>query len=221
MKPQIQMKVFFLFLLSLLVFLSVHAASDNTIPLKGEWKFQTDPLDKGISEQWFARSLSETIRLPGSMSENGKGDELTLKTKWTGSIYDSSWYYNPRMAKYRQSGKLKFPFWLTPDKYYVGAAWYQKEVDIPASWKGKRIVLFLERPHWQTTVWVDNILIGSQNSLSTPHDYDLTSSLAPGKHTLTIRVDNSTKTVNPGQDSHSITDHTQGNWNGITGQMNL
>lgn len=221
MKPQIQMKAFFLFLLSLLAFSPVHAASDNTIPLKGEWKFQTDPLDKGISEQWFARSLSETVRLPGSMSENGKGDELTLKTKWTGSIYDSSWYYNPRMAKYRQPGNLKFPFWLTPDKYYVGAAWYQKEVDIPAVWKGRRIVLFLERPHWQTMVWVDNILIGSQNSLSTPHDYDLTSFLAPGKHTLTIRVDNRTKTVNPGQDSHSITDHTQGNWNGIAGQMNL
>ncbi|HEY4785915.1 MAG TPA: sugar-binding domain-containing protein [Bacteroidales bacterium] len=196
-------------------------ASDNVISLKGEWRFQVDPQDIGITEKWFSRSLSELIKLPGSMVENGKGDELTLKTKWTGSIYDSSWFYNPRMAKYRQPGDLKFPFWLTPDKYYVGAAWYQKEVEIPKDWRGKRVVLFLERPHWESTVWVDEKEIGMQNSLSTPHEYDITGALSPGKHRITIRIDNRIKDINPGPDSHSLTDHTQGNWNGIVGKIEL
>jgi hypothetical protein len=193
----------------------------NVISLAGTWKFQTDPEDKGKTEKWFVRSLTEIIKLPGSMVENGKGDELTLKTKWTGSIYDSSWFYNPSMAKFRQPGHIKFPFWLTPDKYYVGPAWYQKEVDIPKNWKGKRIVLFLERPHWESTVWIDDKEAGMQNSLCTPHQYDLTSMLSAGKHTLTIRIDNRIKEINPGPDSHSLTDHTQGNWNGMVGQLNL
>ena len=73
------------------------------------------------------------------------------------------------MEKYRKEGNIKFPFFLTPDKHYVGAAWYQKEVNIPADWKGERILLFLERPHIETTVWVNGQKTGMQNSLCVPH----------------------------------------------------
>lgn len=191
------------------------------ISLKGIWKFQIDPQDKGIVEKWYNRSLPETIELPASMTERGKGDDVTLQTKWTGSLYDSSWYFNPRMAKYRNQKIPKFPFFLTPIKTYVGAAWYQKEVNIPQSWKGKTIQLYLERPHWETIVYLDNKEIGLQNSLSTAHQYLLPVEITAGKHIITIRVDNRIKEINPGQDSHSITDQTQGNWNGIAGQIKL
>jgi hypothetical protein len=213
----------FLFLAVVLSFLfsNAYSAGNDEISMQGVWGFQTDPSDLGVTEKWYQHPLKETIQLAGSMVENGKGDVPTLKTKWTGSIYDSSWFYNPRMAKYRQPGNIKFPFWLTPDKYYVGAAWYQKVVTIPADWKGKRVVLYLERPHWQTQVWVDDKLIGDQNSLLTPHQYEFTNALAAGKHTITIRIDNRLKPVNVGPDSHSVTDHTQGNWNGIVGQLKL
>ena len=93
------------------------------------------------------KSAHETVKLPGSMAENGKGDEVTLKTNWTGDIIDKSYYTEKKYEKYRQPGNIKIPFWLKPVKYYKGAAWYQKEIEIPAGWKGKRIVLFLERCH--------------------------------------------------------------------------
>ena len=51
-------------------------------------------------------------------------------------------------------------------------------------------MLHLERPHWETRVWLDGKLLGSNDSLSTPHEYDLGTALEPGKHRLTIRVDN-------------------------------
>ncbi|WP_207424365.1 exo-beta-1,4-galactosidase [Desertivirga brevis] len=194
---------------------------DETISLSGKWKFQADPNGKGIAEKWFLKSLAEEVKLPGSMAENLKGDEITLKTKWTGSIYDSSFYFNPRLEKYRQPGNIHIPFWLTPQKYYVGAAWYQKELNIPSAWKGKRVVLHLERSHIETRVWVDGEEIGMQNSLVTAHEYDLTKNLSPGKHLISIRVDNSIKEINVGPDSHSITDHTQGNWNGVVGKIAL
>lgn len=44
---------------------------------------------------------------------------------------------------------------------------------------------------------------------------------APGKHTLTLRIDNRIKDIDPGENSHSISDHTQGNWNGVVGDMYL
>jgi beta-galactosidase/beta-glucuronidase len=45
--------------------------------------------------------------------------------------------------------------------------------------------------------------------------------LIPGKNTITIRVDNRVKDIDPGHNSHSISDHTQTNWNGITGDISL
>jgi hypothetical protein len=194
----------------------------DTINLQGVWKFQIDSVNLGIEEKWFNKMLDDEIILPGSMSENNKGYTPSVETKWTGSIYDSSWYFNPKMEKYRQPGNTKFPFWLTPDKYYVGVAWYQKEIEFPKNWKNKRIVLLLERPHWQSTVWIDDKLIGFQNSLSTPHIFEFsTENLNPGIHRLTIRIDNGIRDVDPGINSHSITDHTQGNWNGIAGSMEM
>jgi len=211
-----------IFLLIALFFIACNQLTGKkTISLSGEWQFQTDPGDVGIVEKWCSQKLQKTIHLPGSMIENGKGEDPTIETKWTGSIYDSSWYFSPQMEKYRQPGNIKFPFWLTPNKYYVGPAWYRKEMVIPQSWDNQRIVLYLERPHWETTVWVDSLKIGMQNSLSTPHQYDLTKLITPGTHTISIRVDNRIKDINVGPDSHSLTDHTQGNWNGIVGDIKI
>jgi hypothetical protein len=195
--------------------------SGDKISLAGKWRFDTDSKDVGIKESWFQKKLSDEIRLPGSMAENGKGDDITLKTQWTGSIYDSSFYFNPRLAKYRKEGNIKIPFWLTPSKHYVGAAWYQKDITIPDNWKNNSIILFLEQPHTETIVWINDQQIGLQNSMVAPHQYDLSKFLQTGKHVITIRVDNRIKEINVGQDSHSLTDHTQGNWNGINGRIEL
>ena len=209
------------FLIILFVAGCSQSANDNEISLAGEWQFKIDPDDIGIKESWYKTALNDTVNLPGAMRDNNKGDELSVDTKWTGSIYDSSWYFRPDMAKYREKDNLKFPFWLTPNKHYIGAAWYQREVEIPAKWEGREIELFLERPHWETTLWIDSIKIGMQNSLCVPHEYDLSKVLTPGRHIISLRIDNRIKDINVGPDSHSITDQTQGNWNGIIGDISL
>ncbi len=192
----------------------------KTTSLAGLWQFKLDPNDLGIQQRWFETVLPDQIILPGSTAENGYGDDVSVKTNWTGSIIDRSWFTDPAYENYRQSGNAKVPFWLTPVKHYVGPAWYQKKVHIPASFAGKRIILLLERCHWETRLWVDDKPAGIQDSLCTPHRYDLTSLLTPGTHTLTIRVDNSLK-YNVGRNAHSVSDHTQSNWNGIVGRIEL
>ncbi|MCP5528738.1 MAG: glycoside hydrolase, partial [Verrucomicrobiales bacterium] len=61
--------------------------------------------------------------------------------------------------------------------------------------------------------------VGTCNALATPHEYDL-GRLSVGRHTLTVRVDNRL-IVDIGENSHSISDHTQGNWNGLVGRLEL
>ena len=211
-----------IFVLSAVIFSGLLARAlpaNDALSLDGTWRFQLDRADAGIAENWAAKKLSGRLHLPGSLPEQGIGDAVTTNTVWTGGIVDKSFFTAPEFAQYRQPGNVKLPFWLTPEKYYAGVAWYQRTVTIPADWKNQRVVLTLERPHWQTQVWLDGKNFGTNDSLSTPHEYDF-GQLAPGKHTLTIRVDNR-RVVDVGENSHSISDHTQGNWNGLVGELSL
>ncbi|MBC7889415.1 MAG: beta-galactosidase [Ferruginibacter sp.] len=192
---------------------------ENSINLSGTWRFQQDSLDTGIVEKWFSIKLKDAVHLPGSMTTNAKGNDIVFNTPWTGSIFDSSYFFKPQYARYRQPGNIKVPFWLQPVKYYKGAAWYQKTITIPPSWDNKHLELFIERSHWETTVWIDDKEVGMKNSLGTAQIFDLKKYLQPGIHQLTIRVDNRVKDINVGENSHSISDHTQTNWNGMIGKL--
>jgi hypothetical protein len=194
--------------------------SRGAISLSGAWRFELDRHDAGVEQRWFTRVLPGKIRLPGSLPGQGIGDTVSVETKWIGGIVDKSWFTAPDYARYRQPGNVKVPFWLQPETYYAGVAWYQREFDLPPEWGNQRVVLVLERPHWETRVWLDDQWVGSNDSLSTPHRYQLGVDLAPGRHRLTIRVDNR-MVIDIGENSHSISDHTQGNWNGIVGQIQL
>lgn len=186
--------------------------AQQRIDLSGKWKI-------GIGTE---ASCDDSVSLPGSMQTNGKGDNVTARTVWTGSTYDSSYYFNPFMEKYRMEDNVKYPFFLTPDKHYVGTVWYKRTVSIPKTWKGQRVWLFLERPHIETTVYVNGRNAGHQMSLSTPHEYEITDYLQEGRvNEIAIRVYNGIENVGVGQDSHSVTDQTQGNWNGIAGRIEL
>jgi hypothetical protein len=219
-KKYIIMKKFLILLLIATGCASPKLEVRKSLSLAGEWKFKIDSLDQGIEENWYNTKFEETVSLPGSMAENGKGDEVSLTTNWTGDINDRSYFSDKRYEKYRQPGNIKIPFWLKPVKYYKGPAWYQKEFDLPSSWNDRNVILFLERPHWESTLFVNGKMAGSENSLSVPHQYDITYLLKPGKNRISIRMDN--RVVIPvGVNSHSISDHTQSNWNGIAGDISL
>jgi len=161
------------------------------IDLAGQWNFKLDPQGVGQASEWFTLDLTDQILLPGSCEQRGYGIKTTKPSE----------------------GRL------TRSIKYEGKAWYQKEINVPASWKKKRIELFLERCHWESNVWVDDKPVGMLNSLCTPHIHDL-GILKPGKHRLSICIDNTYK-IPIGTWGHSITEDTQGNWNGIIGRLEL
>ena len=149
--------------LAVAVLMGMQLQAQESISLTGSWDFAI-----GDSAKY-----EDYVMLPGSMLTNDKGNPVTINTPWTGSLYDSSYYYNPYMRKYQVEGNVKFPFFLTPEKHYVGDAWYRKSVYVPESWKGQHITLYLERPHIETTVFINGQNAGHQMSLSTPHQYNV------------------------------------------------
>lgn len=140
-------------------------------------------------------AFSDVVTLPGTTDTNKKGLQNTDSTQTT---------------------------YLSRAYSYVGEAWYARPVNIPKAWSGKKIELILERTK-ATTVWVNQVEVGSCDDISTSQRYDLTDLLTPGEHTITIRVDNSAKRL-PKHilgSSHACTESTQTNWNGIIGDIEL
>jgi beta-galactosidase len=187
--------------------------------LGGMWRFALDRADSGVREQWFGRLLPDQIRLPGVLQSQGFGDEISTNTPWVLALYDRYWYLREDYRAYTEPRSTKVPFLSQPPRHYLGAAWYQRDVQIPTQWVNRRVVLSLERPHWETSVWVDGQKIGSDRSLVAPHVYEL-SAVSPGRHRLTIRVDN--RMLMPYRpDAHSVSDSLAGSWNGIAGKIEL
>ena len=210
---------------------SLHAASgdhdSSSMSLAGEWRFALDRSDVGVSEAWYGRALPDRIKLPGILQAQGYGDEIRTDTPWVASLGDAWWKVQPQSlrARFSQPGHVEVPFLAQPPRHYLGAAWYQRDIEIPRLAAGRRFVLFLERAHWQTKVWVDDREYAPNDSLVAPHITDL-GALTPGRHRLTIRVDNRQIVRDPvndghGVDSHSVSDALGATWNGIVGQIVL
>jgi len=177
------------------------AAAQDTVNLSGNWSFQLDDAQVGERERWFEKDLKDDILLPGSTDERGFGVKAA----------------KPERTR------------LTREHRYLGPAWYQKTIDIPASWQGRHVELFLERAMWETKVWLDDHYIGMADSLCVPHRLDLSDYITPGRHRLTLRIDNRLK-VNVGHDSVGgwnrmwamcLTDESQTTWNGAIGRLEI
>ena len=166
--------------------------------LAGTWQVRLDPKDLGISQNW----IDPQTRFEQSISLPGTTDQAKLGTPCRAE---------PEISKAGLAG-------LARKFSYLGPAWYRRTVEIPKDWEGKRVTLFLERVIWESRVWLDGKEIGRQNSLSTPHEFDLTS-LAPGKHELLLRIDNRQQ-FDVGR-SHAYIEDTQSIWNGVVGKLEL
>ncbi|MES2898182.1 MAG: sugar-binding domain-containing protein [Pseudomonadota bacterium] len=219
-KNTISISSFLIVAATLLAALAVPAArAQQALDLAGNWRFAIDRADEGVAQQWHDRVLDGRIKVPGILNAQGYGDEISTLTPWVLSLYDKEWHLRDQYQAYTKEGKVKVPFLAQPARHYLGAAWYQRDITIPRSWRGKRVQLFMERPRWGSSVWVDQRLVGANRSLVAEHAYEL-GALTPGKHRLSVRVD-SRMLMGYRPDAHSVSDSLGSSWNGIVGKVEL
>lgn len=179
----------------------VMSAPAQTISLAGRWQYKLDPQDAGIQQEWFRQDFTNSILLPGTLDDAGVGTPTSLTD---------------------EAISKEVLLMLTRKHAYIGAAWYSKEIQIPAGWKGKHIELLLERVIWDTRIWVDGQEASMRESLIAPHRYTLSQLLTPGRHKLVIRIDNRKRYDMSTRDmAHAWTNGTQIIWNGVIGRMQL
>jgi hypothetical protein len=222
MKSSMMAKIAFFTAVVGVLLCSASPGNSQTTPaqsLAGPWRFQLDRTDAGLKDQWFTRDLTDSIRLPGILQAQGYGDEVSTNTPWVLSLYDKDWFLREDYQAHTQPGKVRVPFVSQPERHYLGVAWYQRDIEIPKEWAGRRVVLFLERTRWETRAWLDDKLVGTNRSLCTPHEFDF-GMIPPGKHRLTVRVDNR-MLMNYRPDAHAVSDSLGSTWNGIVGRIEL
>jgi len=170
-------------------------AQTVSLDLSGKWKFQTDVMDfrRGSLSPRYNHALQEEIQLPGITDDYKIG-------------YKVPYQYIDRLTR----------------KYeYMGPAWYQRDIEIPAAWKGKKIFMYFERTHWLSSIYVDTKEVSAIDYISVPHNHDLTNFVKPGKtHRITVCIDNRFQ-YKTHKWNHAHTEFTQINWNGILGEMKL
>ena len=176
-------------------FCATGAIGQNVISLHGKWKVKLDPKGIVVDPSEIASSFDKEVLMPGTTDEFEMGVVLNTDT-------------------------IKKPFKHLFRKHsFIGKAWYQREVEIPSDWKDKSIKLKLEMVKWTSELFIDGQKVDVKTSLIAPHRYDVTKELTPGKHTISIAVDN-TKHYDVGL-SHAYTEETQTIWNGMLGDMHI
>ncbi len=104
--------------------------------------------------------------------------EIGLNGEWESAVTTAP-VYPPLVEKWRSVE--------VPCMEYGGAiqgtryVWYRREVEIPASFKGKKIALLLYGARFNASVFCDGNLIASRLEGFTPFRIDLTGRVTPGK----------------------------------------
>ncbi len=102
---------------------------------------------------------------------------------------------------------------LTDPYSFEGYALYERTVSISPESDDCDIFLVMERTR-VSRLWINGQYAGTQNSLCTPHRYDITPYFTKENMRITIMIDNISYPV-PG--GHMTSRDTQTNWLGITG----
>jgi hypothetical protein len=181
------------------------------LSLSGEWRYQLDRQKLGIAQKWFEKELAQTgFKMPGTLNDNKIGKEVSDQPIPPTSDEYVFHYDPPDIIEYWRA-----------NYEYVGYAWYQRDIEIPANWNGKSVLLFLERTQQVSKVWVDDNFVGEFGSICAPHSYDLSSFIVPGKRQqLTILIDNS-DVFHLATFNHGYSMQSQTLWNGIIGKIEL
>ena len=83
---------------------------------------------------------------------------------------------------------------------FIPCVWYQRNINIPAEWNGKKILLHFGAADYETKVYVDGKMVGEHKGAGSSFNFDITSYVEAGQQAnLVVRVyDNLRGGMQPG-----------------------
>jgi beta-galactosidase/beta-glucuronidase len=141
-------------------------------------------------------ALAETPRPEHPQPQFQREEWRSLNGPWEFEFDDSNQGLNADWAggTKKFSRTITVPFCFESAKSGIGDTsfhpwvWYRRALDIPAAWKGKRVLLHFGAVDYQAMVWVNGKLAGSHEGGSTPFWFDVTPLLKASGNTVTLRA---------------------------------
>lgn len=143
--------------------------SENFLSLDGAWNFNWVADADQRPTQFYTTNFDDkgwgTMPVPGMWELNGYGDALYRNIGY-------AWGNDFKSA----------PPTVPTHKNHVGS--YRRQFDIPASWKGQRIVAHFGSVTSNIYLWVNGKYVGYSEDSKLEAEFDLTKYLVPGKKNL-------------------------------------
>lgn len=185
---------------------------DKSILLNGTWKFNYTETPYDVPKDFFKPGFNDRrwaeIPVPSNWEMHGFGEPLfrnvqspfpnTLPTAFTDSlqrIVDGripATERERRFAGYQLSGAgstdpyvVKVP---NAPMYFNPTGAYRTSFTLPATWKGDRIFLRLEKTASASFIWVNGHQVGYNEGAQEPAEYDITEYVKTGKNSLAVLV---------------------------------
>lgn len=197
------MKKQFLFLI--IICLLISCSEKRELSLAGKWSVVLHESTRKDTLFKPNRGLGPTQNVmyqPTILNENAKV-EGTINLPGT-------------LDEYGYGNKVEDAFLgcLSRKTQFIGEAVYSRKIRTTetTSWK-----IIFERVLWKSSLKIDGRVIGSCESLSTPHTF-VVENLPAGNHIIEVTIDN-TMIHRIGEKGHAYGEHMQTIWNGILGKM--
>ena len=153
--------------------LPMHTSFESDAPkmdLSGTWKFQGFDTPTGRQADFYAGNIDDsawgTMPVPGCWEMNGFGDPIYLNNgyPWAGRKKDLN------------------PPHIPEEGNHVGQ--YRHTFDIPADWKGRRLVLTIGSATSNVRVWINGKEVGYSEDSKLQADFDISAFVKYGKENL-------------------------------------
>lgn len=148
---------------------SVPEASVNYLTLHGNWKFlwvkNADQRPADFWRQTFDDRSWGTMKVPGLWELNGFGDPIYVNN---GYAWRNQFVSNPPEVPVAEN--------------HVGS--YRREIEIPASWTGKDVIMHIGSATSCIYVWVNGKFVGYSEDSKLEAEFDITRYIVPGRKNL-------------------------------------
>ena len=158
----------------------VSGPAEGTVEFLRPLRLMRDPVVAEVKElpaAWAPRTLALDGEWELAWGEKGAGPTSEWrKVRVPGSVH-LQWL--PREDVYkREAGWVSYKEW-----------WYKRTFRAPADWGGQTIRLQLDATDYFAEVFIDGRRLGRHEGYVTPHEYDVTADVRPGReHELRVRV---------------------------------
>ncbi|WP_028550202.1 glycoside hydrolase family 2 protein [Paenibacillus sp. UNC451MF] len=140
--------------------------------------------------------MSEQLRAEHPRPQFVRNSWVNLNGEWEFEFDDETvgdkeqWYLGTRAL----ASKIQVPFAFQSKLSGIGdpdfhdVVWYRKELSLPESFRGKRILLHFGAVDYFSSVWVNGVLVTSHEGGHTPFHADITDALQNGSNTVVVKA---------------------------------